>query len=97
MDGRGRVVVHATNNILNDLSDHRLGVDKTMPFALGGTNRGRGAVDPRQSLCLAVVAVIVLVTAIWLTLLVGQVLATVCFGRCGVGRLQLAAQALVQE
>ena len=73
----GLLSAHATNNILNDLSDHRRGVDKDNAFRTryGTQPVEEGLISPRQSLCLAVVTVIpMLVTAIWLTLLVGQVL-----------------------
>lgn len=73
----GLLSAHATNNILNDLSDHRRGVDKDNAFRTryGTQPVEEGLMSPRQSLCLAVVTVIpMLVTAIWLTLMVGQVL-----------------------
>ena len=70
----GLLSAHATNNILNDLSDHRRGVDKDNAFRTryGTQPVEEGLISPRQSMILAVVTVIpMLVTATWLTFLVG--------------------------
>ncbi|MEE2750928.1 MAG: prenyltransferase [Myxococcota bacterium] len=73
----GLLAAHATNNILNDLSDHRRGVDKDNAFRTryGTQPVEEGFISPRQSRALAIVTVVpALATAAWLTMLVGKAL-----------------------
>ncbi len=73
----GLMAAHATNNILNDLSDHRRGVDKDNAFRTryGTQPVEEGMITPRQSQWLAIATVIpALATAAWLTLFVGEAL-----------------------
>ena len=73
----GLLAAHATNNILNDLSDHRRGVDKDNAFRTryGTQPVEEGFLSPQQSTWLAVVTLIpALGTAAWLALFVGEAL-----------------------
>jgi len=71
----GLLAAHATNNILNDLSDHRRGVDKDNAFRTryGTQPVEEGLISPGQSTLLAIFTLLpALATAAWLTVLVGK-------------------------
>jgi len=74
----GLLSAHATNNILNDLSDHKRGVDKDNSFRTqyGTQPVEEGLLTPQQSQLLAAVTVVpMLLCAGWLIWDVGMVIA----------------------
>ena len=78
----GLLSAHATNNILNDLSDHKRGVDKDNAFRTqyGTQPVEEGMMSPAQSQILAgVTALPMLICAAWLCILVGPPLIPFAF------------------